>query len=309
MNMKPFMVAAYGLLAAVFAAGEQLPVCQPVSGESIRAGDLAVANPVFASLDPQLILGPSPMAGARREYRIQELATLVRRRGLPVGSLRGVCFEWPARALLPGAIAEAMGRVLRCDAGAIEVIDYSRFPAPLGDLVFDRKDLAPLPDPTLRLQLWRGFVRYGADRRFPIWARVRIGIPTVRIVALRALPPGQVIRDDQVERKDTTEAPVDGTFASAAEEVVGRVPVTRIEPGSAIRLASLKLRPDISAGDEVQVEVRNGGMTIHAVARAEQAGRLGDTIPLSNLQSSARFRARVEGRNKVSLTVQPKEQH
>ena len=111
-----------------------------------------------------------------------------------------------------------------------------------------------------------------------------------------------------MERRIVTDSPIDGTFALSVDEVAGRVPTSRIESGTAIRLASLRTKPEINAGDQVQVEVRNGAMRIYAVARAEQSGRVGDTIPLTNLQSSARFRARVDGRNKVSVSVAGKEQ-
>jgi flagella basal body P-ring formation protein FlgA len=307
MISKRLLIVVLGLLQAASAANQRPSVCLAVHGESILAGDLAVANPVFASLDPQLIMGPSPMAGARRDYRSLELASLVRRHSLPSTALHEVCFEWPTQPLVVRLLAEAMARVLECDAGAVEIIEQSRFPTPPGELVFAREDLVQVPGSGGRLQLWRGFVRYGTARRFPVWARVRIALPAVRIVALATLLAGQPIQEEQLERRVAADASVGGVFAVSVNEVAGRVAATRIEPGTAIRIADLKLKPDVAAGDEVQLEVRNGGMRVYGVARAEQSGRLGDTIPVTNLQSSAHFRARVEGKDRVSLTLQPRE--
>lgn len=304
MTSSRIIVIMFGLQCAAAAVNPQPPGCLAVHGESILAGDLASADPVFSVLDPQLNLGPSPMAGARRIYRTQELAALVRRNRLPSTTLHEVCFEWPAQTLSQAILALAMARVLECDAGAIEIVEYSRYPAPPGELIFAREDLAVVPGSGGRLQLWRGFIRYGAGRRFPVWARVRISLPAMRIVALVALLPGQPIQASQLELRSIPGASVDGIFVASVRQVTGHVPVTRIEPGIPIRIADLKAKPDIVAGDEVQVEVRNGAMRVYAVARAEQSGRLGDTIPLTNLQSSARFRARVDGTKKVSLTVQ-----
>lgn len=307
MTTVRLIAAAFGLLPAIPAAPPRPAACLAVHGESILAGDLAVANPVFAALDPQLSVGLSPMAGARRDFSIPELAAVARRHGVPAAPMHQACFEWPSQVLTPVALAAAMGRVLDCDAGAIEIVEYSRFPAPPGELVFERENLVPVTGSGGRLQLWRGFVHYGMSRRFPVWARVRIALPTVRIVALEALPPGQPIQESQVALKTMEDALVDGVFAGKVSEVAGRTPAARIEPGAAIRLSNLKAKAEIAAGDDVQVEVRNGAMRIYATARAEQSGRLGDTISLTNLQSLARFRARVEGRSKVSLTVQPRE--
>ena len=120
--------------------------------------------------------------------------------------------------------------------------------------------------------------------------------------------PGKPIAESELASRTVTDAAADGAFAIQLSDVAGRIPVVRIEPGTAIRIADLKDRPEINAGDEVEVEVRNGAMRICAKARAEQSGRLGDTIVLTNLQSSARFRARVEGRSKAGLTVRSREQ-
>lgn len=306
MTFARLIAAVFGLAQAASALSPAPAACQPVHGESIVAGDLAIDNHAFAALNPHLVVGPAPMAGARREYRYPELAGLARRFGVSTAGLREACFEWQAQPLQPRALIETLARVLHCDAGAIELVDYSRFPVPPGELIFAREDLAAVPGATGRVLLWRGYVRYGVSRRLPVWARVRIALPAVRVVARTVLPPGQPIEESQVAERDITDSTVDGIFASSVRDVVGRVPVSRIEPGTPIRLAALKARPDIAAGDDVRVEVRNGSMRIYAAARAEQSGRAGDVIRLTNLQSAAHFRARVEGRGRVSLTVQPK---
>lgn len=61
--------------------------------------------------------------------------------------------------------------------------------------------------------------------------------------------------------------------------------------------------PDVKAGDVVQLEVHRGPLTIRTEARAEQTGRAGDLIPLTNLASGARLMARIEEKGKLSITV------
>jgi flagella basal body P-ring formation protein FlgA len=47
--------------------------------------------------------------------------------------------------------------------------------------------------------------------------------------------------------------------------------------------------------------VRDGGALISLEARAEASGSRGDMIPVSNPASHRRFRARVEGKGRVSV--------
>jgi flagella basal body P-ring formation protein FlgA len=277
--------------------------CLPVHGPAILAGDLAAVNPMFAALDPQTPVGAAPMAGARRVFRGLELARLVRQNHLSVGPLRDVCFEWPAVDLSPGALAAAMARALGYEADAVVTVDWSRFPVPPGELVFEKRDLEAGPGPSGRVVFWRGFVRYAAGWRFPVWAKVRIAAPVRRVAARTALPPGEPIAESQLEVVIVADGVDGGVYASSTGEVAGRVPRTRIEPGAAIRLSDLTLPPEIQAGDAVQVEVRNGPMRIRFVARAERSGWAGDTIPLTNLESAAHFRARVDGRDRAVVTI------
>lgn len=277
--------------------------CLPVHGPTILAGDLAAANPVFAGLDPQMPVGAAPMAGARRVFRGVELVRLVRQNHLSAGPVRDACFEWPAEALSPDRLAAAMAQVLSYPAGAIEVVEYSRFPVPPGELVFEKRDLEAAPGSGGRVLFWSGFVRYSAGWRFSVWAKVRIAAPARRVLARTALPPGEPIAESQIETVAVEDGIDGGVHASSAGEVVGRVPRTRIEPGVAIRLSDLTSPPEVQAGDVVQVEVRNGPLRIRLVARAERSGWAGETIPLTNLESAAHFRARVDGKDRAVVTV------
>jgi flagella basal body P-ring formation protein FlgA len=300
------LAAGLGALAAAdaFANADATAIaCLPVHGPAILAGDLAAANPVFAALDPRMPVGVAPMAGARRVFQGLELARLVRQNRLSAGPLRDVCFEWPAEALSPAALAAAMARVLGCEAGAIEVAEHSQFPVPPGELVFEKRDLEAVPGPLGRILFWRGYVVYSAGWRFSVWAKVRIRAPARRVMARTALAPGEPIAESQLATAMVTDGFDVGVYASSAGEVVGRAPRTRIEPGAEIRLSDLTSPPEIQAGDTVQVEVRNGPMRIRLVARAERCGWAGETIPLTNLESAAHFRARVDGRDRAVVTI------
>jgi flagella basal body P-ring formation protein FlgA len=279
--------------------------CLPVHNEWILASDLGAANPVFGALDAEMAVGAAPMAGARRVFRAAELARLARENHLPAGSFHDICFEWPEETIAPDRFRKSMAAVLRVEPDAIEIMERSRVAAPPGDLIFAKDDLRPVSGSDGREALWKGFVRYAPARRFPVWARIRVVAPVPRVIANGVLVPGEPVQETALERVVIPHGIVNGIYASSVDEVAGRVPRIRIEPGAAIRLSDLTWAPEIRAGDEVQVEIRKGAMRIHLVARAENSGRTGDRITLTNPASSAHFHARVDSRNRAVVTLQP----
>src|SRR5258706_5281922 len=64
------------LAAPMFAC--QVFACQIVEGDKILVKDLAAANPVFAKLDPEMVIGPAPLAGVRRVWHAEEPVRLAR---------------------------------------------------------------------------------------------------------------------------------------------------------------------------------------------------------------------------------------
>ena len=244
------------------------------------------------------------MPGARRVFTTAELVRLASRYRLALNSMHEACFEWPLQVPAQRGMATTMAAVLGLDPAAIRIVEQSRFPAPPGELVFPRENLSLTPGSAGTLWMWRGFVRYGKDRSFLIWAKVRIEAPSERVVALATLLPGEPIAASQLRTVRTTDAFAGGIYAASVDQVLGRVPRTRIEASAPIRLVDLATSPEIAAGALVQVEVRNGPLRIYSVGRAERSGHIGETIPLTNPDSSTRFNARVEGKDRVSVTVQ-----
>jgi flagella basal body P-ring formation protein FlgA len=267
--------------------------CLPVNGDRLRAGDLAAADPIFAALPAETVVGYSPAPGVRRWFRGAELARLARRHGLSPASSRDVCFEREMAPLDPARLAEAMKRSLAPGA-RVEIAEYSRHPAPRGEIEFPRPGLSPKAASS-GLALWRGFVRYGAGRRFTIWARVKVAVPARRVVAARALAPSKPIAAADL-RIDSIEAfPSAGGFAESLEDAVGRLPRRTIGAGEPVPLAALDSPRDVAAGDTLRIEANTGAARVELVARAESPGRRGDVILVRNTTNQRRFRARIEG--------------
>src|SRR5207245_1108141 len=94
--------------------------------------------------------------------------------------------ERPMRALQPQELLSAMYKTLDTREAKIEIVEFSHFPAPEGALEFAWKDLAP-PASARTPTRWRGYVRHDGNRRFAVWAMVRVTAQCRRVVAAKAL--------------------------------------------------------------------------------------------------------------------------
>jgi len=275
--------------------------CIPVEGDRILARDLMAAVPAFAQWPPDTELGYAPAPGVRRVLRDAELARMARRQGLASDSMPDLCVERPAtpltRAMLESAIALAVGD----PEARIEVLDWSRYPAPRGALAFPRTSV--VLEGTGGTVLWKGFVRYGDRGRFSIWVRARIEVNTVEVDAREDLALGRTIQPGQLVLRAVTLSPFAAQPARTLAEAVGRVPRRPIPAGSPVFPSQLNTPPEIHSGDRVLVRVTCGpaGLKLEGVAGGE--GRHGDFIPVRNPTTGRTFRARVEGAGQVAVVV------
>ena len=294
--MRRLLLALVPLLAA---AGEE---CALVEQDRILAGDLARLRPLFRGLDPSLALAFAPAPGLHRVLTADDLRRLARRHGLPEVSLESVCFERSAEELTESRLLEVLRGALAEPAANIEILDFSRYPVPKGELVFPLTGLAAPPParPDVPV-LWRGAVRYDGRRSSPVWARVRITVARRQLVARRDLPAGRPIGAEDLEER------VVETFPGATEKLAsaaGAIPRRRIRAGEAIDAAWLKLPLEVERGETVTVEVASGAARLLLEARAETGGRRGQAILVRNPSSGQRFTATIDGRGRVSLQLE-----
>ncbi|MBV9267804.1 MAG: flagellar basal body P-ring formation protein FlgA [Acidobacteriaceae bacterium] len=278
------------LLAFIAAA------CLPVSGPNITARDLAKAVPAFTSADPDASIGYSPAPGVERVMHPGEVRQIAARFNYD-GALpsNDICFERPVAPLTADAASKAMHQTLGADAH-IEIVELSRFPAPAGELVFRREDLGTPP-----VALWHGYVIYDGDKRFPVWARVKISVQTTRLIALEELKPGVPIKVMQVSLQKVEEFPQRRVTPVSIEQVEGALPRRFISANSPIWTDAIEPPDDIMKGDRVSVVVRSGLAQLAFDAEAQSSGRRGDFVSFKNPESGKLFRARVEGPDKAGV--------
>jgi flagellar basal body P-ring formation protein FlgA len=179
----------------------------------------------------------------------------------------------------------------------VDLLDYSRAPAPAGELRFPLSGLRTQAG----VAVWNGYVAYGGARRFPLWVKLKVAGSMPRLVAAAPLQPGRAIAGDQLRLERPSNARESLAAPVSMEDVIGKAPRRFIAKGTAIRQEWLEEPKAVVRGDVVVVEARAGAARLEMHALAEASGSPGDTVPVVNPQSKKRFQARVEGPGKVSV--------
>ena len=281
--------------AAAIASG-----CLAVENEHVRARDLAQSVPAFSGVAPDTELGYAPVPGARRFYRAPELQRLAQRYNIVLAADTEICVVRAMEPLRAERVTDAMRKALGVADARVEILELSRYPVPRGEIQFAPSALPAMSAPSV---LWRGFVRYAGDRRFAIWARVRILVRSNRIVATESLPAGHRIQARQLRIEEYEAFPSSQPAPQSLDQVAGRVPRHLIAAGTAIAAKLLDAPREVERGDVVQVEVRSGAASLKFEGRAESGGRRGDSIPVLNLEAGKSFSARVTDKDRVLLTA------
>ncbi len=136
--------------------------------------DVIVATDLGLPSDAVVSLAPAP--GVARRFDVAELRRIAARLELAAPE-REVCVMRPVSPPDPERMLEAMRASL--PGARIELVDYGRFPVPVGTLEFPVTGLRQLPAGAI----WNGFVRYGGRRRAAVWAKVKATASTARVVA------------------------------------------------------------------------------------------------------------------------------
>ena len=267
--------------------------------DRILAGDLAAGFAEWAAVPAETPLALAPAPGVQRVFRVLELRRLAERWSLSPVPDRAICVTRPVAALTAGQMLAAMQNAVQKElpAARIELLDFSRQPAPAGELMFPVSGLRQGPAGGY----WSGYVAYGGNRRFTLWARVKVMVAAARVVAAQDLKAGAALDRAQFRVETREEVPAAG-FVSAIEEAAGKVLRRSVARGTALRAEWLEPAKVVLRGETVRVEAVRGGARLELECVAEASGAVGETIPVLNPVSKRRFQARVESKGRVVAT-------
>lgn len=287
--------------ASGWAAG-QMP-CPTVTGSYILGKDLARVVPAFQAVPAGVPIAPSPIPGAVRRFSVAELRTLASRFSISETAFDDVCFQIKTEPLNREHLIEAMMAALKVPDARIEILETSGETVPAGRIEFRRENLGLPANPYRSLPvIWRGDVIYAGDSRFSIWVKVRLTVIAKRLTAVENIRAGVAIKAGQVAEEAVESFPILAKPLRSLTELEGLVPVRSIAAGAEVRPDDVTRPSEVVRGDLVHVEVRMGAARLALTGRAESSGRVGDLVPVRNLESSRIFQARVEG--KASVIVQ-----
>jgi flagella basal body P-ring formation protein FlgA len=261
----------------------------------ITAGDIAATIPAFQSASPETHLALAPAPGVRRTFLTTEIQRIGGKLGITVTAPSDICFERRLGPLDESAMRTAMQRTL--PEARIAVLSYRGSTAPEGELEFPMSGLYKSPSGTW----WKGFVRYGNNHRYLIWAKVEVLANVQRIVANGRLTPGVPVTSNQVRMEKREEAPTASDWALSPDQIVGRIPRRPIAEGAVLDRSWFDAPKEISRGDHIRVDVWSGNAHLEFEGTAEASGSVGQTISVLNPESKRRFQARVEGPGRASI--------
>jgi flagella basal body P-ring formation protein FlgA len=269
--------------------------CQVVEGDNITGKDLAAANPLFASVDPNLRISSTPSPGATQILRPERLVNLARQAGIPATApMSEVCFQRATELLSVETLMPVLRDALAMEGAEIKILDFSRVGVPRGTLEFPRAALTAAG-------LWRGHVTYSAGRSAPVWAKVQVTTEQTWIEAEETLPAGQPIEARQLVVRKGPRFPFGRQPLESDDLALGRAALRAIQPGVPIYAFMLVTPREVERGDKVKVEVSSGAAVLRFEALAESSGHTGESILVRNPGNGRRFRVRVEARGKVSI--------
>jgi len=269
--------------------------CVAVDHDRIVAADVAAAIPGFASIAPDATLGFAPLAGARRLITGRELAAFAKREGVPLDTpAAGVCVERAAAPLTAERVAAGIRTALGADDARIEVLDFSREPAPAGEIVFPAAGLLLNPARTDGSAFWRGYVKYDGQHTLAVWARIRVLARRDMVAARHEIALGRKIErgDLEIVSRELFPSPA---YVSDPAVAAGSIALKNIAAGELLTGRAFETAPEVDKGDVVRVTATSGAAQITFDAIAEGRGRKGERILLLNPESHKTFHGVVAG--------------
>ncbi|HZT37949.1 MAG TPA: flagellar basal body P-ring formation chaperone FlgA [Bryobacteraceae bacterium] len=282
--------------------------CVRIEGDRVTAKHLAKAAPAFAAVPGDAVIGFAPAPGLQRNFSAGELSRIAHRLGAVEEVVEGICVERASEVLTEERLLTAIRSALPRTGFQIEILDFSRYPVPAGELEFT---LAGLPRPPAAAPdapvIWRGRVKYGDRRTVTVWASVRISSEGSWIEAALPIAANEEIRASQLILRSGRMYGLDAGVIRDPNELIGRRLAHSVRAGQRITADMIGARREVEAGDLVQASVVSGAAALMFEARAESGGRTGQRVFVKMPDTGRRISAQVIAKGKVQLDVDKKD--
>lgn len=141
----------------------------------------------------------------------------------------------------------------------------------------------------------------------PAASRTRVTGRIHKLVSIPVLTEGkrrgEVIHASDIQWRDVRASEVRNHVVTDDDELIGMAAKREIKPASAVDVSQIRRPLLVTKGDLVTIEMQNGGMSLSTQGKALDEGSMGDVIKVTNIRSNKIVEARVNGANKVEVSV------
>jgi flagella basal body P-ring formation protein FlgA len=134
-----------------------------------------------------------------------------------------------------------------------------------------------------------------------IWVAADIIIRAKVVQAAARMTFGSTVAPADVKEALTEITDARAQYFRACSEVIGKVMRRTLSPGDPLTRDTVTNPLLIHSGDTVRVRLERGPIVMSATAKAEQDGKIGETIRVRNLDFSRSLKATVVGRGEVRI--------
>jgi flagella basal body P-ring formation protein FlgA len=125
-----------------------------------------------------------------------------------------------------------------------------------------------------------------------LYVTVTIDAHMAVVVAARPITAGQTLESDDLALRDEPISLYAGrSVFYHPEDAVGGMAVMSLPLGTILTAGNIQQPIVVQAGQSITVDAQSGGVDISITGTAEESGRLGDTILVTNPTSGRRFPA------------------
>jgi flagella basal body P-ring formation protein FlgA len=284
------------MLPLILAAITSLSDCHVIRQDHIFGRDLAAAVSGLTALSPASDFGLAPIPGHPRVFQAAELRRIAAANHINAEITDKVCFVWSMKVPSQELLLNAMKRSFGSRQVQLEFVDQSRWPAPEGEVSFP---LSSLTLSTSGQAVWRGYVSYASNRRFEIWASIRISVRELHVIAAEKLESGRPLRASQLKLETYYGAITRDEPLTGLDEVVGLLPRFDISAGKTLTRDLLEIPKVVQRGDTLTVATESAHARVEAECIAEESGPSGAIIAVHNSRSGRKFRVQIQAKGKA----------
>jgi flagellar basal body P-ring formation protein FlgA len=133
------------------------------------------------------------------------------------------------------------------------------------------------------------------------WTTTKINVNKGVFTAQRPIRVGKVIELEDVVLSGATISDFHATYLRTLDEILGKVAQRNLSPGDPLTRESFADPILIKRGETIQLRLQRSGIALTAKGRAEQDGRLGQTIRVRNMEFSTLLNAQITGPGEAKI--------